>query len=105
MERKIEVEKVVIRPPRPVAGWTVFALGLLLRAWALPFVAVSWLVGTVALACAAGFGLAWEMTDLGLARALREGKSKLRRKRYDDEPIELGPDDDWDDDDEYGDEY
>lgn len=43
-----------------VKAWIVFCSAMLIRAWALPFVAVGWVVGVVAQALALGWGLVFD---------------------------------------------
>ena len=74
--------------PRPLVGWAVFVLSMLVRAWALPFFVVGWIVGNLVGALTVGFVFAWEMPELLLSKKLREGQFKREAPKI--EP-------DWDD--------
>lgn len=88
------------KPPRPIAGWTVFTLGLLVRAWALPFAFAGWIVGTIVLASSFGFALSWDGSDFALARRIREGRQIPNRKNAKKRPELYDEHDNFFDDDD-----
>jgi hypothetical protein len=63
-----------VKQPRPILGWIVFGLGLLVRLWALPFAVLGWFVGTLAGAFGLGFAFAWETPEFEAAQRLRAGR-------------------------------
>lgn len=70
-----------VKPPRPILGWILTVLGLLVRVWAIPFMALGWLVGTLAMFFTFGFGFAWEVSDLAFVQRLRDGQRKPPSKK------------------------
>lgn len=71
--------------PKPVIGWLVFGIALLIRAWALPFAIASWIVGTLIGACVVGFAFAWETPEFKWAERLRNGTPRKQPPMLDDD--------------------
>lgn len=84
-----------------VKAWIVFCFAMLIRAWALPLVAVGWVFGVIAQALALGWGLVFDDPMIKWAvKATTPPRATPHPYAFDDDVV-VCDDDDEDDDEDY----
>lgn len=88
-----------ILPHRKIVTF-YYAVGLLVRAWALPLLVLGWVAGVVSQALAVGFAAAWDSPLFRRAAAIRSGHAAADRQLEQEQLIQPSFDTlDGDDDD------